>query len=121
MQNGPYFMRDLNGRKVVWHDPCYLGRYEGVYDDPRDVIAKTGIDLVELPRRRSRSFCCGGGSAGFVREQDVETRIDQERKREIVESGADVVVTGCPECKMMLDAAVEETLDLSELVDRATR
>ena len=111
----------LEGKKVTYHDPCYLGRYEGVYDDPRDVIAQTGIDIAELPRRRDKSFCCGGGSAGFVREQDVGTRVDQERKREIIDSGAQVVVTGCPECKMMLDAAVEETMDLAQLVAQATQ
>ena len=109
-----------NGKKLTYHDPCYLGRYEDVYDDPRAVIASAGFDITELPRRREKSFCCGGGSAGFVREQDVETRVDQERKREIVDSGAGILVTGCPECKMMLNAAVEETLDLAELVARAS-
>jgi Fe-S oxidoreductase len=113
--------KKLNGRKLTYHDPCYLGRYEDSYDEPRDVIREAGFEIAELPRSRERSFCCGGGSAGFAREQDVEFRVDQERKREIVDSGAEVLITGCPECKMMLDAAVDETLDLVELVERASR
>ncbi len=113
--------KTMNGRKLTYHDPCYLGRYEDSYDEPRDVIREAGFEIAELPRSRERSFCCGGGSAGFVREQDVEFRVDQERKREIVDSGAEVLITGCPECKMMLDAAVDETMDLVELVERASR
>jgi Fe-S oxidoreductase len=112
--------KKLNGRKLTYHDPCYLGRYEDSYDESRDVIREAGFEITELPRRRERSFCCGGGSAGFAREQDVALRVDQERKREIVDSGAEVLITGCPECKMMLDAAVDETLDLVELVERAS-
>ncbi|MDH3253481.1 MAG: (Fe-S)-binding protein [Acidobacteriota bacterium] len=108
-----------DGRQLTFHDPCYLGRYENVFDAPRDVIERAGFRITELPRRRRRSFCCGGGSAGFAREQDVARRVDQERKQEIAASGAATLVTACPECKMMLDAAVEETLDLSELLARS--
>ncbi|MDH3402221.1 MAG: (Fe-S)-binding protein [Acidobacteriota bacterium] len=104
------------GRKVTFHDPCYLGRYEKVFDAPRQAIASAGFELLELPRRRERSFCCGGGSAGFMSQREEEKRVDLERKREIGASGAEVLVTACPECKMMLDAAVAETVDLAELV-----
>ncbi len=110
----------LNGRKLTYHDPCYLGRYEATYDEPRSVIRAAGFDITEMPRRRERSYCCGGGSAGFARDSDTDLRIDAERKREVVESGANMLVTGCPECKMMLDAAVDETVDLVELVERVS-
>ena len=110
-----------DGRRFTFHDPCYLGRFEDVYDAPREIIAATGVDLVELSRRRERSFCCGGGGGGFTRTHEEEKRVDQERKREIAESGADVLITGCPECKMMLDASVKETYDLAELLARTTR
>ena len=103
-------------RTLTYHDPCYLGRFEKVYDEPRDVIRATGGKLVELGRHGERSFCCGGGSAGFMREQEVKRRVDVERKEEIAGSGAQTLVTSCPECKMMLNAAVEETKDLAELV-----
>ena len=108
-----------DGKRLTYHDPCYLSRYEQVMSAPREVISKTGYSLTELPRRRERSFCCGGGSAGFVRTHEEERRVDQERKGEITDSGADILVTACPECKMMLDATVSETLDLAELVARA--
>ncbi len=123
IQEGRLTPRSTNGdnRRFTFHDPCYLGRFEGVYDAPREIIAGAGYDLIELPRRRERSFCCGGGGGGFTRTHEEEKRVDQERKREIADSGADVLVTGCPECKMMLDASVKETFDLAELVARATR
>ena len=105
-----------NDKTLTYHDPCYLGRYEKVYEPPREVIERAGYRITELARRRERSFCCGGGSAGFIREQDVAKRVDQERKQEIADSGAEILVTACPECKMMLTAATEETLDLAELV-----
>ena len=73
------------------------------------------------PGERSPSFCCGGGNAGFISRREEKHRVDLERKREIAESGADVLVTACPECKMMLDAAVEETVDLGELVAGSLR
>jgi Fe-S oxidoreductase len=118
---GTIKLRETNGKDKVltFHDPCYLGRYENTYEAPRQVIAQAGFRLKELPRKRERSFCCGGGSAGFAREQEVKKRVDQERKREIAESGAQVLITACPECKMMLNAAVEETKDLAELVAEA--
>ncbi|MFQ5525564.1 MAG: (Fe-S)-binding protein [Thermoanaerobaculia bacterium] len=103
-------------RVVTYHDPCYLGRYEKVYEAPREVIGRSGFKIVELGRHRERSFCCGGGNAGFMSRSEAERRVDQERKDEITASGATTLVTACPECKMMLDAAVEETKDLSELV-----
>jgi len=109
-------------RRLTFHDPCYLGRYEGVVDEPRAIIARAGFSITELERRRERTFCCGGGSAGFARHADDESnRVDQERKREIKDSGAEVLITACPECKMMLDATVDETLDLVELVARSSR
>lgn len=103
-------------RTVAYHDPCYLGRYEGIYVAPRAVIESAGGELRELPRHGAKSFCCGGGGAGFVREQKVARRVDQERKAEIAASGVNVLVTACPECKMMLNSAVEETKDLAEWV-----
>jgi len=108
-------------KRITFHDPCYLGRYEQVFEPPRDLIRGAGFELTELPRRREKSFCCGGGSAGFMSQKEEENRVDQERKREISESGASMLVTGCPECKMMLNAAVEETVDLVELVARSMK
>ncbi|MEM7356286.1 MAG: (Fe-S)-binding protein [Acidobacteriota bacterium] len=102
---------------ATYHDPCYLGRYEKVFDAPRDVVRKTGLKVLEMDRHRERAVCCGGGGAGFTRQTEEEgTRVDQLRKGHVRETGAKLLVTGCPECKMMLDAAVDETKDLAEVV-----
>ncbi|MDQ7088107.1 MAG: (Fe-S)-binding protein [Acidobacteriota bacterium] len=106
-------------RRATYHDPCFLGRYEGVFEAPRQLIHATGLDLVEMERHRSRAVCCGGGNAGFVREQSVETRIDQVRARHVADTGAELLVTSCPECMMMLSPATRENLDLVEVVASA--
>lgn len=106
----------LAGREVTYHDPCYLGRYEGMYREPRELIAAAGGSIVETNPHRARSFCCGGGAAGFVIEAEGENRVDQERKRQIEEAGVDLLVTSCPECRMMLTGTLEETKDVSELL-----
>lgn len=102
--------------KATYHDPCYLGRYEGVYDAPREAARSAGLELVEMERHRQRAVCCGGGNAGFVSQREEEVRVDQIRKGHVKETGARLLVTGCPECKMMLTAAVEDTRDLAEVV-----
>ncbi len=104
-----------NGR-ATYHDPCYLGRYEGVYDAPREVARSAGLEIVEMDRHRKRAVCCGGGNAGFMSQREEEVRVDQVRKDQVKETGAGLLVTGCPECKMMLTAAVEDTKDLAEVV-----
>ena len=105
-----------NGKRTTYHDPCYLGRYEHIYGEPRDLVRQAGLNLVEMQRHGAKAMCCGGGSAGFVREQEVKKRVDQVRKQQVRETGADLLVVACPECKMMLTAAVEETQDIAELV-----
>ena len=110
------------GRKLTFHDPCYLTRWEDVQHEPRSVIAAAGFDVTELKRNRERTYCCGGGAAGFtIHAVDENKRVDQERKREIKASGANLLITACPECKIMLDATVEETMDLVELVARSSK
>jgi len=105
--------RDL---QATYHDPCYLGRYEKVFDAPREVAKSTGLRVVEMERHRERAVCCGGGNAGFVREQEAKLRVDQLRKQHVQDTGAKLLVVGCPECKMMLHSAVEDTKDVAEVV-----
>lgn len=102
---------------AVYHDPCYLARFEGSWEAPRAVLAAAGLSLRELPHRRERTLCCGGGAAGFAREQ----RVDQPRRSEIAASGASLLVTGCPECRMMLDATLDRTWDIAEVVAQSLR
>jgi len=108
-----------NGVRTTYHDPCYLGRYENVFATPREIIRQCGFEITEIERHGKRAVCCGGGSAGFVREQEVELRVDQVRKDQVSAVGAQLLVTACPECKMMLDSAVDETKDLAEVVAAA--
>ncbi|MFC1500351.1 (Fe-S)-binding protein [Candidatus Zixiibacteriota bacterium] len=109
----------LAGRKVTYHDPCYLGRYEGIFSQPRMMIRAAGGSLVETDPHRARSYCCGGGAAGFVIEAEEENRVDQERKRQIEEAGVDLLITSCPECRMMLAGTLDETKDVAELLVEA--
>lgn len=107
------------GTTTTYHDPCYLGRYEKVYDAPREVIRRTGLQVVEMERHRERAVCCGGGNAGFMSQREEKVRVDQIRKAHVKATGAQMLVVGCPECKMMLNSAVEQTKDLAELVAEA--
>lgn len=106
-------------RIATYHDPCYLARFEGVTAEPRALIAATGTTLREMPRHGARAVCCGGGAAGFVRELKNAQRIDVVRRGQAVETGTPLLVTSCPECRMMLDAAVDETRDIAELLAAA--
>jgi Fe-S oxidoreductase len=110
--------------KIVFHDPCYLGRYRGVYDEPRRVAALAG-DLVEAPRSHERSFCCGaGGGLVFLGEEKGE-RVSHVRAEELAATGASVVGTACPFCNTMFrDAfaakgeAAPELMDIAQLAAR---
>jgi len=105
-----------NGITTTYHDPCYLGRYEHVFDDPRKIIRSAGYSFVETNPNGKYSYCCGGGAAGFTIESKDEKRVDQVRKEQIKKTGADVLITSCPECNMMLQGTVETTKDISELM-----
>lgn len=93
---------------VTYHDPCYLGRHNGVYTPPRELLAAAGLTLTEMPRSGERSFCCGGGGARAFLEEAPGTRIATNRGAEAVTTGADVVATGCPFCVTMLTKGVAE-------------
>ncbi len=97
--------------KVTYHDPCFLGRYNDVYDAPREILKSIpGIELVEMERTRENSFCCGGGSGNFVTgllggSEEDPSRI---RVREAYQTGAEILVVACPSCMTMLDDAVKD-------------
>ena len=94
---------------VAYHDPCYLGRYRNVYDEPRAVVSQQAA-LVEAPRSHERSFCCGaGGGLAFLGEESGE-RVSHNRARELTATGADAIATACPFCNTMLrDALISIT------------
>ena len=117
------------GYKVTYHDPCYLGRYNGVFDAPRRVIAATGGELIEMPRNRARSFCCGaGGGRIWMEEGSIKERPSESRIHEAVKlDGVQVFVVACPKDITMYRDAVKTTgkedqiivKDLIELVEEA--
>jgi len=116
-------------RVVTYHDPCYLGRHNGVYEEPRDILrAIPGIELREMPRSKSRSLCCGGGGGRMWFEAEEEGKIAELRVKEAAETGAEVIATACPFCLAMLTDAVKtagledklQVKDISELVIEAT-
>jgi Fe-S oxidoreductase len=113
------------GESIVYHDPCYLGRYQDVYEEPRAVVAQAGT-LVEAPRSHERSFCCGaGGGLAFLGEETGE-RVSHVRARELAGTGAQIVGTACPFCNTMFRDALTavsdappQLLDIAQLTARA--
>jgi Fe-S oxidoreductase len=117
-----------NGNNVyTYHDPCYLGRHNQVYDDPRNVLdAIPGLKRVEMSRCRDRSFCCGGGGLMLFYEPQENERMGVKRVQMAAEAGANVIVTACPFCMVNIEDAIKVSgmegkmaaIDLAELVDQ---
>ena len=110
------------GEKIVYHDPCYLGRYRNIYDEPRAVLSRSG-EVVDPPRSRERSFCCGaGGGLAFLGEEKGE-RVSHNRARELAATGAGTVAAACPFCNTMfrdaltaISPAPPKLLDVAQIV-----
>jgi Fe-S oxidoreductase len=115
---------ESNGQQLTFHDSCYLGRYNQVYDQPRQLLSKTKLNWIEMNRANENSFCCGGGGGQMWMETDANTRINHRRLTDAVDTGAQVVATACPYCLLMFDDAIRskgmgdqiEVMDLAELM-----
>jgi Fe-S oxidoreductase len=116
-------------KKVTYHDPCYLGKHNGIFDEPRDVLASIpGVELIEMDRSREKSLCCeGGGGRMFLEGTNPSIRLAQLRVKEALETGAEVLATACPFCLLTLDEAVKHlnvedklrVLDIAEIAMQA--
>jgi Fe-S oxidoreductase len=112
------FLRDLlaQGRlkvkpgegRLTYHDPCYLGRHNGILDAPRGLLGRTAGQLVELTNNREHSFCCGAGGGLMWTEEKLGTRVNHQRAEEVIRSGATTVATACPFCATMLRDALKD-------------
>jgi Fe-S oxidoreductase len=127
IQNGKLKFAAADG-SMTYHDPCYLGRHNGIFDQPRTLIRAAGAELIEPERTRKNSFCCGAGGGQFWKDEEKgNERVSTNRYRELKQTGAKTMATGCPFCMRMIteEAAKEEegsapeVLDIAEIVSRS--
>jgi heterodisulfide reductase subunit D len=119
---------NFKGKKIVYHDPCYLGRANDVYEAPRDVISKLDIELAEMKRSRANGLCCGAGGAQMFKEAEKGNKeVNTERAEEALELNPDIIAVGCPFCNTMMTDGVKhfnkedktKVLDIAEMIVNA--
>jgi Fe-S oxidoreductase len=118
----------FKGKKITFHDPCYLGRANEVYEAPRALIEKLDVALVEMKRCKTNGLCCGAGGAQMFKEAEKGNKeINVERTEDVLETNASIVATGCPFCNTMMTDGVKNfnkeeeihVLDVAELIAKA--
>jgi len=119
---------NLKNLNITYHDPCYLGRGNDIFDIPRKLLKKTGVNLVEMPRSKKTSFCCGAGGAQMFKEPESGNQdININRTEEALKTNVKVIATGCPFCNTMMTDGVKnknkenevEVLDIAEIIAKA--
>ena len=118
----------FKGKKITFHDPCYLGRANKIYEAPRDLIQKLDAELVEMKRSKANGLCCGAGGAQMFKEPEKGNKdINMERTEEALQTKPDIIAAGCPFCNTMLTDGVKfnhkegevQVLDVAELIANA--
>lgn len=118
----------FKGKKITYHDSCYLGRSNNIYEAPRKILEQLDAELVEMKRCRTKGLCCGAGGAQMFKEDEPgEKRINMERIEDAVETGANVVASACPFCMTMMTDGIKgkqkeeaiQNLDIAEIVAKA--
>jgi Fe-S oxidoreductase len=116
---------DFKGKKITYHDSCYLGRANNIYEAPRKVLEALDTELVEMKRCKSNGLCCGAGGAQMFKEEEKgTTRVNFERSSEAIQTGASIIAAACPFCNTMLTDGVKnsnkeediQVLDIAELI-----
>ena len=119
---------EFKGKKIVFHDPCYLGRANEVYEAPREIIQKLDVELAEMKRSRQNGLCCGAGGAQLFKEAEKGNKeVHNERAEEALSHNPDVIAVGCPFCNTMLTDGVKhfnretntKVLDVAEMIAQA--
>jgi Fe-S oxidoreductase/nitrate reductase gamma subunit len=127
LKEGRLKIKNSAALKAAYHDSCYLGRYNDIYDEPREVLKAVYGSITELPRRRTDSFCCGGGGGHMWMEESPEKRVNERRVEEIMGSGVNCAATACPYCLTMLEDGLKakgaeggiKARDISEILAEA--
>jgi Fe-S oxidoreductase len=129
IEQGKLALPNPVSKKVTYHDPCFLGKQNQIFDEPRAILqAIPGVELVEMDRSRERSLCCeGGGGRMWAEGTNLEERLAFQRVQEAVDTGAEVLAVACPFCLLTLEDAVKvqgldeqlQVVDIMELVDLA--
>ncbi|NOR29320.1 MAG: (Fe-S)-binding protein [Lutibacter sp.] len=118
----------FSGKKITFHDPCYLGRANDIYEAPRELIQKLDVELVEMKRCKTNGLCCGAGGAQMFKDAEKgDKEINIERTEDAIEIQPDIIATGCPFCNTMMTDGVKatnkeseiEVLDIAELIANA--
>jgi Fe-S oxidoreductase len=115
---------NLRNKKITYHDPCYLGRGNNIYNSPRNLIKKLGLDFIEIPRNKRKSFCCGAGGAQMFKEsENGKFEINIVRTKEALATEADIIATACPFCNTMITDGVKSiderkavVMDIAEII-----
>lgn len=120
----------LNRKRITFHDPCYLGRGNNIYDAPREILQKLGADLTEMKKNKKRSLCCGAGGTQMFKEPEKGNKdINILRTEQALETQPNIIATACPFCNTMLTDGIKfkekessiEVLDIAELLYKATK
>ena len=112
----------IGSKTVAFHDSCYLGRYHGIYQEPRDVVVASGCQVVEMDRHHEKSFCCGAGGGRMWLEENEGERINVVRSKQALGTGAHSIATSCPFCLTMLSDGIagldgeKNVKDIAELL-----
>jgi Fe-S oxidoreductase len=126
--DGKLTMNGQFGKRTAYHDSCYYGRFNDVYDEPRDVLAKSGAGVVEMERHRHFGMCCGAGGGRMWIEEDPSQRVNLLRTDQALQTNPEAIAVSCPFCMTMISDGIKakdleekvQTLDVMEIVDRVT-